>query len=185
MLEKKHTGGIQWAKVGEWLEMAHPAMIAEEVKGLEMPKPSWGWSWRKKKELKPIIDKPKIFTVLDLKTKMRPSVDDHYGDELYMPADVNALLKCLRKYGVNKIEYDFSWFDCEDISFAAMGVWHLNKELRKQAVFIEWVSFPKNGRTFVHALNSCVTQDEHLLIEPQTAKAFKWPDGWRSVLRVG
>jgi hypothetical protein len=113
---------------------------------------------------------------------------DHWllEDQEYSPADVNLLVAQMRVFKISSFEYRFPGFDCGNFSFAAKGVWNLDYELAKMATFIVWVSFPKNGTTYIHALNGCVTKDRRFyFIDPQNNNVYTIPNNYKFLVVLG
>lgn len=107
-------------------------------------------------------------------------------DKEYYPAVVNLLVAQMKAFKVSSFVYDLPDFDCGNFSFAAKGVWNLDYDLAKMATFIVWVSFPKNGTTYIHALNACVADDgKFYLIEPQNDKVYSIPSNYKFLVVFG
>jgi len=108
----------------------------------------------------------------------------YYADSKYYLANVNKLVNALREAKVVEKGYESEWFDCDDFSFLAMGVWHGDKELARMACFIVWVWWKIENKVYAHALNGAY-DGQFKLIEPQAYKVFSVPSNWNLIVLIG
>lgn len=122
-----------------------------------------------------------------VRNRLKPRYIRHFllGDEYAEPASESVLDKQCRKYRVADIPYKFPTYDCEDRSFACMGVWHLNVDTAAMATYIAWVTYQENGDEKAHALNGFYTNREFYLYEPAQYKAFTVPEFWMINVLIG
>ncbi|RLI83700.1 hypothetical protein DRP04_00845 [Archaeoglobales archaeon] len=138
-----------------------------------------------------VYEETEIVTYSEIKQRIeeifgdrQKNCDYHFEDEKYYRANVDALVQQIKNYGIPEIGYEYPWFDCGDFSFAAMGVWHLNRDLARQACFIAWVYWEQQGKIYAHALNAAFDTD-FKFIEPQTAEVFAPPENWNLIVLMG
>ena len=116
------------------------------------------------------------------------ALEDSYI-ELFKARDTRAIrvlpfAEVLYLGNVAEMGYEAEWFDCDNFSFRAMGVWHGDKELARMACFIVWVWWRDDNKTYAHALN-CAYDGQLKLIEPQNYRVFSVPSNWNLILLLG
>ena len=156
------------------------------------------WKWgkligtvtiKKKKENDKKITKIKAADIVNyvknsLKERAK-SANFFLADSEYYPADVNKLVESIKEAKVAEKVYVKEEYDCDDFTFAAMGVWHMSKELARTACFIVWTWWKENDKFYAHSLNAAFDGKELYLIEPQNYSVFKFPSNWNLTLIMG
>jgi len=113
------------------------------------------------------------------------------ADPKYKEAWMKDIQKVLGEVNTDQLKYKATWADCDDYSYAMEGAFTANPYKPEwqptvgQAIFIIWVYWKENDKTYAHALNCMVTRDEIKCIEPQNKKILKVPEKWNLILMQG
>jgi len=129
------------------------------------------------------------------------------ADANYEEANPIIIEAILFEDKTDKEEYIAEIFDCDDFTYALMGVFHQRPEAVAMPIFITWVAIGIIGRlgkikfiaksiinrmTFGifgevegHALLSYYYEGHIFMVEPQTDEVFKPPEDWRLILLCG
>lgn len=142
-------------------------------------------------------DEQEILKVDDIKSIVKEKFSKDavnrldFADSKYKEAQRKDVGNVLRNTKINKLKYKLPWTDCDDFSWALMGVLHANpytpewQPTAGQAIFVIWVWWKDNDKTYAHALNCMVTKDDIKMIEPQNDKVFDVPDKWNLITMIG
>ena len=153
---------------------------------------SWWSQWWNTTSKKKVIQKNKSnqkLTIDDIQWLIgRAALHQYFGDAKTYPADAKVLIYAWRKAGVAVVQpYTFLDFDCEDFAFYGMGVWHKTIKTAKVATFIIWVTYPRGGEQYAHALNGFCTQKFFFLVDPQDRSytPFRLPKNYKIQVLIG
>lgn len=108
-----------------------------------------------------------------------------FFDSNYKPASLEQIQAVLDSTEIDDMRYEKEYFDCDDFAFALMGMLHMNYETAAQAIFYTTVRWEQSDGVFLHALCSCFTGQEVLIIEPQSDGIYSVPDNWRLTRLIG
>ena len=189
-LDKKEVEPNEKVNLSGWFTESDEGKYRVMLWLYDLNKNTWKWGYTigeieiKKKETQ-ITNASEIRNAIKNSFGERmKNADIYFADSKYYLADINKLVEAIRQAKVAEMGYEAEWFDCDDFSFRAMGVWHGDKELARMACFIVWVWWKQNDKVYAHALNAAY-DGQFKLIEPQNYKVFSAPSNWNLILVVG
>jgi len=152
--------------------------------------PAWSWAdfilWKQKEEKIQDTTSPMTSSQIEKFIQVPIQIPLFEDAKEYYPSDFQQLVNALRRYRIaTRNVYKFPVYDCGDFAFAGMGVWHLDATLARMACFIVWVEYPKNGKTYAHALLGACDGKEFKLIEPQNYLVFAIPNDYTILVLMG
>ncbi len=142
---------------------------------------------------------PIIFTAAEVDQAIKEAFGERAEKALWLNADaryygakLSDIQAVLQETKIEQLPYKAEETDCDDYSFLLMGAFHGNpykpewKSTAKQAIFIAWVWWKENDKTYGHALNLAVLEDKRVvMIEPQLDRIFNVPENWNLWLIIG
>jgi len=190
-LDKKEAQPNEKINLSGWFSESDEGKYRVMLWLYDLNRNAWKWGHIigeveiKKEQQSKIVDASEIYNAIKNSFGERmKNADIRLADTKYYLADVNKLVKAIRQAKVAEMSYEAEWFDCDDFSFRAMGVWHGNKELARMACFIVWVWWKSGDKAYAHALNAAY-DGQFRLVEPQNYRVFLPPENWNLMLVMG
>lgn len=108
-----------------------------------------------------------------------------FADGEYKPPDLAKIQNVVDQDLIDQEQYEETFFDCDDFTFALHGAFHHDKDCAKMPIFITWVQWEEDGSYYGHSIESFYDGAKPVIIEPQTDEFFEVPEGWKLWLLCG